>query len=190
MEFRRDVGGSERGSGLSSIGRSVSINLARLTYTPPASGRLELATPVDRGMLLPWLQEFARETAFESQNLADILASLIVNQQLYLWKNPGPVSMAAWVSPTPNGGCINLVYTPTPFRGKGHGTAVVAALGRQMLSDGRRFCFIIADPSKHELHSMYQRVGARTLCELLRVHDRAGGPGQSRLAAAARPGAR
>ncbi len=142
--------------------------LARLTYTPPETGRLELATAADSVLVTTWLEKFTRESALEHVDTAGVRDSLLANKQLYLWKNPEPVAMAAWVSPTPNGGCINLVFTPPELRGKGHGAAVVAALGRHMLSNGKRFCFILSDPANHLTHALYQKVGARTICELMR----------------------
>jgi predicted GNAT family acetyltransferase len=62
------------------------------------------------------------------------------------------------------------------LRGKGHGTAVVAALARHLFANGTRFCFILTDPADQRTNHIYQKVGARTLCELLRCSIL---PGQS-----------
>jgi uncharacterized protein len=143
--------------------------LSRVIYTPPGNGRLELATFADKDVLTPWLEGFTREAGFEHTNVDAVRDTLISQRQLYIWKIGAEcVSMAAWVSPTPNGGCINMVYTPPAHRGKGHGTAIVAALGRYMLANGHQFCFIMTEPNDHGSNKLYQRVGARTLCELLR----------------------
>ncbi len=139
--------------------------LVRPTYTPPAGGRLEAATMADGDLVLAWLKNFAREAKLECGDLNDVRNGLIAQQQIFLWKNPQPVSMAAWLAPTPNGGCINLVYTPPELRHQGHASSVVTALGRHMLAQGRRYCFILADPDDHRLHALYMRLGARTLCE-------------------------
>jgi predicted GNAT family acetyltransferase len=142
--------------------------LSRVVYTPPDSGRMELATFADAATVTPWIEGFTREAGFEHNNVDAVRDTLISLRQLYLWKTTEPVAMAAWVSPTPNGGSINMVYTPPNHRGKGHGTAIVAALGRYMLANGRQFCFIMTEPNDHGSNKLYQRVGARTLCELLR----------------------
>jgi len=151
------------------VGRAERIfQLARLTYSPPDSGRLEVATVADQGFLLPWVEGFIKEAEYETKRAAEVMQALIASRRMYLWKNPMPVSMAAWVCPTPHGGCINFVYTPEEYRGKGHGTAVVAGLARHLFANGTRFCFILTDPADHRTNHIYQKVGARTLCELLR----------------------
>lgn len=151
------------------IGRSERIfQLARLTYSPPESGRLEVATIADQGFLLDWMEGFIREAEYESSNPADIVKALVESRRLYLWKDPEPKAMAAWVCPTPHGGCINFVYTPEEQRRKGYGTAVVAGLARHLFANGTRFCFILTDPGDHRTNYIYQKIGARTLCELLR----------------------
>ncbi len=142
--------------------------LARVTYPAPATGRLEAATVADHPLLAKWFEGFGREAAYEDRALDSIRQSLVATRTLFLWKDPDPVSMAAWVSPTPNGGCINFVYTPPEFRRKGYAKAVVAALGRLMLANGRRYCFILTEPTDSQTNMLYQQVGARTLCELMR----------------------
>jgi len=142
--------------------------LARPTYELPPGGRLELATTADSALLTQWLEDFGHTVKYEYTNIAEIRDSLLAGRQLFLWKNPHPVSMVAWVSPTPNGGCINFVYTPPALRRQGHAAAAITALARHMLSNGRRFCFIMTDPSDNGSNAIYQKIGARTLCELLR----------------------
>jgi len=142
--------------------------LARPTYPLPPTGRLELATTTDRALLTRWLTAFTHEAHYENTAVANVCESLLTQRQLYLWKDPAPVAMAAWVSPTPHGGCINFVYTPAAQRRQGHASAVVSALAHRMLNQGSRFCFIMTDPTDQRTNGLYQRLGARTLCELLR----------------------
>jgi len=142
--------------------------LARVSYPLPVRGRMDVATDADHSFLKSWIEGFAREAAYEDRALDKIRESLVAGHTLYLWKDPEPVSMAAWVSPTPNGGSINFVYTPPEFRRRGFAKALVAALGRLMLGSGSRFCFILTEPTDRETNFLYQQVGARTLCELMR----------------------
>lgn len=39
-----------------------------------------------------------------------------------------------------------------------------------MLANGRRFCFILTEPTDGQTNMLYQQVGARTLCELMRCN--------------------
>ncbi len=144
--------------------------LTRVSYPPPRTGRMEVATAADHPLLKPWFEGFAREAHYEERALDNIRQTLVASGTLFLWEDPAPVSMAAWVSPTPHGGCINFVYTSPQFRRQGYAKAVVAALGRLMLGNGRRFCFILTEPTDRQTNMLYQQIGARTTCELMRCN--------------------
>jgi ribosomal protein S18 acetylase RimI-like enzyme len=142
--------------------------LSSVRYEPPASGRLSVATPADDAFVTPWLAGFAREAHYEgANNLEEIKKLLYTESRLFIWRNPDPVGMAAWVSPTPHGGSINMVYVPAAARGQGHGKAVVAALARHAIAGGARYCFILTDTQDKRNNHLYQNIGARTVAELL-----------------------
>ncbi len=142
--------------------------LARLRCPAPASGHLEAAAPAHRLLVRPWIADFVRETGFPDARDAYLTDTLIAQRQLFLWMDPQPVSMAAWTMPTQHGACINFVYTPPELRGRGHGKAVVAALARHIIDSGLQFCFIFTGTVDHPSNSLYQAIGARTLCEFMR----------------------
>jgi uncharacterized protein len=153
------------------LGRAERVyQLARNYYALPSEGHLEVATPEDRPLVREWLEGFIEEVNFEMENrtLDGVIDALVAPRVLYFWKSPQPVSMAAWVAPTPHGASINFVYTPPEFRGQGYGKAVSAALGAQMLASGLRYCFILTDVGDPRTNAMYQSIGARTLCEFMR----------------------
>ncbi|MEI8196130.1 MAG: GNAT family N-acetyltransferase [Phycisphaerae bacterium] len=164
--------------------------LAYPTHTPAAEGRLEVATPADRDLALAWTERFSREVKLEtgSSTVTEQVDELIKQQCLYLWKQPEPVAMAAWVCQTPHGGCINFVYTPPEARGRGHGKDVTTALGQRMLQAGNRFCFILTDCDDPRTNALYQRIGGRTLCEFVRCKIEPAKNGtQSQAAASGKP---
>jgi GNAT superfamily N-acetyltransferase len=159
------------------LGRAERVyQLARNYYALPSQGHLEVATPDDRPLVREWVQGFIEEAAFEMEGrtLDSVVDALIGPRIVYLWKCPKPVSMAAWVAPTPHGASINFVYTPPECRGQGYGKAVSAALGSQMLASGLRYCFILTDVNDARTNALYQSIGARTLCEFMRcsIHPR------------------
>jgi hypothetical protein len=142
--------------------------LARVRHELPASGRLIKAGPDHAAFVLPWMEAFAREAEYQQASaLGEIRDSLIKEGRLYLWCNPQPQAMAAWVSPTPNGGSINFVYVPAEFRGRGNGKHVTAALANHVLGNGSRYCFILTDTGDKRSNHLYQGIGARTVAELL-----------------------
>jgi predicted GNAT family acetyltransferase len=153
------------------VGRSERIyQLARVTHTTPPSGRLELAMESDSEQLLPWMRGFVSEAGFElgTMSAEDLLGGLMRERALYIWEEPGAVSMAGFSSPTAHGASINFVYTLPEFRGRGYAKSVVAALASRMLASGLSYCFIATDADDARTNRLYQAVGARTLCELLR----------------------
>ena len=148
--------------------------LSRVRYEPAATGRLSAATPADDGFVKPWLEGFTREAEYEHINTLDEIRTMLYNEsRLFIWRNPDPVAMAAWVSPTPHGGSINMVYVPPAARGQGHGKSVVAALAKHVLSGGARYCFILTDTNDKRTNHLYQHIGARTVAELLQCNFKA-----------------
>jgi hypothetical protein len=97
-----------------------------------------------------------------------ILRDMIRLKMCYYWKDSEPRAMAAWTSPTAHGGSINFVYTPPEFRKRGYAKAIVSGLANRMLQNGAWYCFILTDVDDYRTNKLYQDVGARTLCELLR----------------------
>lgn len=159
--------------------------LMSLKHSTHASGRLELAASAHRDLVLPWMESFIRDTGYPDPR-ADFLADVLIRQrQLYVWMDPQPVSMAAWVMPTQHGACINFVFTPPELRGRGYGKSVVSALAQQMLGSGLEFCFIFTGTSDRLTNSLYQAIGARTICEFMRCAITAPVPQQSFLASPA-----
>ncbi|MFP3898576.1 MAG: GNAT family N-acetyltransferase [Dehalococcoidia bacterium] len=108
--------------------------------------------------LTGWLDGFFREVGEEGDPSA-VLSTAVAAGRLFLWWRRKPVSMAASTRPTPNGVCINLVYTPPEERRRGYATALVGTLSRMLLGQGRSFCALYTDLANPTSNSMYRRVG-------------------------------
>ncbi|OGO03864.1 MAG: hypothetical protein A2Y72_02380 [Chloroflexi bacterium RBG_13_53_26] len=132
--------------------------LQRVEPLPLTPGRMMRAEGEHVAGLTPWVDDFLRETGENEQSLA-ILSAAIAGGRLFVWWNGKPVSMAAWARPTPNGVCVNLVYTPPEERRRGYATAVVSTLSSMLLGQGRSFCALYTDLSNPTSNSMYQRIG-------------------------------
>lgn len=143
--------------------------LSRVRYELPATGRLEAATSADQPLLVRWLERFVYEVRYEcATDVAQLAGLLIQARAAFLWKAPDPVAMASWSLTSTHGASMNFVYTPPEFRGRGYGKAVSAALGGHMLASGRRYCFILTDREDMRTNALYQKIGARTVCEMQR----------------------
>lgn len=133
--------------------------LARVEPLPLAPGSMIRAEEEHLAGLTPWADGFLREMGEEDEPSA-LLSTAIAGGRLFLWCDGKPVSMAASTRPTPNGACINLVYTPLQERRRGYATAlVVGTLSTMLLGQGKLFCALYTDLSSPTSNSIYQRIG-------------------------------
>ena len=121
--------------------------------------------PEDRRLVIGWLDAFisealAREAVHETP--AMLLARRIEDPDggIVLWEDSGgPVSLAGFGNPTPNGTRVGPVYTPPVLRGRGYASALVGQMTAMLLDRGHRFCFLFTDLANPTSNSIYQRVG-------------------------------
>ncbi|MCL4296468.1 MAG: GNAT family N-acetyltransferase [Anaerolineae bacterium] len=141
--------------------------LKRVNPIPPIPGRLRVATADDLELITGWIFAFQNE-ALHRGDLAEsreVARYRINDQDIYLWEDGQPVSMAAQSRPTRNGICISLVYTPPELRGRGYATACVARLSQLLLDSGRNFCVLFTDLSNPTSNSIYQKIGYAPVCD-------------------------
>lgn len=137
----------------------------------PASGRARAATAADEPLLLDWLRAFSREALGEEDPDEGELRRMIDARLrapeggFAVWDDGGPVAVAGYGSPTPNGIRIGPVYTPPAFRGRGYGGAVTAAVSEARLRAGRRFCFLYTDLANPTSNGIYVAIGYRRVCD-------------------------
>jgi uncharacterized protein len=126
-------------------------------------GWLREATPRDRDLALQWCTAFAQEAIpHQPSDVEDAVDRHLRCGTLYFWDDGRPVTMCA----SPAGSArINLVYTPPDLRRRGYATAAVAALSRQLLESGRRYCCLYANLANSISNSIYQRIGYRPVCD-------------------------
>ncbi|MEW6751649.1 MAG: GNAT family N-acetyltransferase [Candidatus Latescibacterota bacterium] len=135
--------------------------LTRVRPLPLASGRLRRAEPADADLVTRWGHAFHADV-FAEASPAEPLTDLgprIGRQEVSLWEDGAPVSLAAYGRPTGSGVSITTVYTPPEVRGRGYATACVAALCGQLLTAGYRFCMLYADLANPTANALYQRIG-------------------------------
>ena len=148
----------------------VSVNLSKrmrvfeassVANLPLSPGKLRFARPDDHALITRWivgLSEAVGEPV--SHESAESRAEKLTNdQQLYVWDNEGPVSIAGVSRPMRNGTTIGLVYTPPEHRGKGYATSCVLLLTKKLLSDGYSFCSLYTDLSNPTSNSIYIKIG-------------------------------
>ncbi|GIK41184.1 MAG: acetyltransferase [Chloroflexota bacterium] len=147
--------------------RNRLYELKRVNPVPPTPGRLRVATVNDLELVTEWIFAFQNE-ALQRGNLAEsreVARYRINDQDIYLWEDREPVSMAAQTRPTRSGICISLVYTPPELRGRGYATACVARLSQLFLDSGRNFCVLFTDLSNPTSNRIYQKIGYAPVCD-------------------------
>ncbi|HOF88642.1 MAG TPA: GNAT family N-acetyltransferase [Armatimonadota bacterium] len=139
--------------------------LDRVASPAHPGGHTAEATPADEALLVTWMREFNTLTHADIRAAEEIVQRGLEKRLFWLWKDPAPVSLAAFCGPTPHGMRINNVYTPTEYRGRGYASANVAALSQHLLDSGRRFCYLFTDLDNPTSNRIYQKIGYRRVCE-------------------------
>lgn len=139
--------------------------LDRVTDPPRApAGTARLATAADRDLLIEWTAAFFAESGAEGGEPGAVVDQRLRRDQLLVWDaggRAGPVSMAATSPPAAGVVRVGLVYTPPAQRGRGYGTALVAAVSRRALDAGATHCMLYADGANPVSNRIYQAIGYR-----------------------------
>jgi predicted GNAT family acetyltransferase len=137
---------------------------------PPVSGTLEPAAPRDLDLLHQWNIAFTKSVEQPLTGNERTMAERSIKEgRLFIWKDPQPVSMAAWAGPTPRGVRINMVYTPPEFRRRGYASAAVSTLTKRLLDSGRKFCFLYTDLGNATSNKIYQQMGYQPVCDITEI---------------------
>jgi RimJ/RimL family protein N-acetyltransferase len=145
--------------------------LERLLEPEGVLGAARPATEEDAELLRNWLIAFSHEALHDDEPDEERIERTI-HQRLaragsgfVLWEAGAPVSLAGSGSDTPSGSRIGPVYTPPEHRGRGYGSAVTAAVTRERLRSGRRFCFLYTDLANPTSNKIYVDLGYRRVGE-------------------------
>jgi len=135
-----------------------------------APGRFQAATMGDSDLVLRWTAAFWCEVGEQTPGQPQTMRRRILQRQVFLWMNPGPVCMANFTGPTPNGIRIGIVYTPPERRRHGYATALTAALTGHLLKCGFRYCILFADLADATSNNIYPKIGYRPLCDYVELN--------------------
>lgn len=135
--------------------------LNHVAYLPDVAGSMRLATQVDLDLVAEWISAFQSEMLQPvPQHVARAVAERRVRQQqIYLWEDDVPVTMAGQARPTRNGITVDAVYAPPQRRGKGYTAACIAQLSQHLLRAGWHWCMLFTDAANPAANAMYQRIG-------------------------------
>ncbi len=141
--------------------------LTEVNQSQIPSGSFRAATKDDLTLLAQWTLAFHYEAALNDP-LSDVQGTTrrrIAHKEIFVWEDACPVSVAARSRPTTNGVSVNLVYTPSEYRGRGYATACVASLSQHLLDSGFSFCTLFADLENPISNHIYEKIGYRPICD-------------------------
>jgi predicted GNAT family acetyltransferase len=134
---------------------------------PSVGGALRPAALAERDLLVEWLRGFHADTGEAGGDPAAVVDVRLPAGHLWIWDDDGPVSLAALSEPVHGVSRVQAVYTPHGFRGRGYGSACVAAVSEAVLEDGRR-CILYTDLGNRTSNGIYRDIGFQAVAEGLR----------------------
>jgi hypothetical protein len=137
---------------------------------PHVPGAMRAATLDDFDLVVSWIRAFHDDVKMPNRLSDRAYRKRLTSGGFVLWEDGGtPVSLAGSSGPTRHGIRVGPVYTPRELRGRGYATALVAALSRQLLAAGRRFCFLYTDLDNPTSNGIYQRIGYHPVTDVIDV---------------------
>jgi predicted GNAT family acetyltransferase len=137
---------------------------AQVHAVPRAPGHMRTPREEDVPAVVTWLKAFAEEALGEVPHGEDVELTYRRREAdpdgaWLVWDDDGPVSLAGYGNPTPNGIRIGPVYTPPERRGRGYATSLVAEITAERLATGLTYCFLFTDLSNPTSNAIYARIG-------------------------------
>lgn len=142
--------------------------LENLIEPAPAPGAVRPAREDDLETIIQFELAFYREALNEDGDPEHIRSrnlERIEKGELRVFETPGRevASMAHTSRETEHGISISGVYTPPEHRGKGYCQNTVAALCRELLASGKRYCTLFVDKKNPISNRVYRKIGFEIL---------------------------
>lgn len=131
---------------------------------PAVSGHFRKAVLDDRERLLEWIRCFSVDIGEPESNPKHRVDRQLAAEQLWVWDNVEPVSLAARTTPVEGVVRVQLVYTPSENRNRGYASACVGKLSKHIRDEGYR-CILYTDLGNPTSNAVYRRIGYRAVAE-------------------------
>jgi predicted GNAT family acetyltransferase len=140
---------------------------AELREPNPPAGVARRATLTDAPVVERFIAEFFREVALpHTPDPAEYAARILAREAAWLWQDGVPRALACWARRLTTGTAIAPIYTAPDARGRGYGSAVTAALCRDLFAQGQRFVCLHADRNNPISNRVYRKLGFREVSTL------------------------
>ena len=149
------TGGSTR-----SVRRMAVHQLGEVRDPPrPAPGNLRSPAPDERGLMIEWMEEFARDAELVGARAESMVDGRTTDGLLHVWDHNGPVSLVGLNHAVAGVVRVGPVFTPREYRRRGYAGTAVAAASRMALAGGARTCILSTDLANPTSNKVYAEVG-------------------------------
>jgi predicted GNAT family acetyltransferase len=155
---------AERGGGYALESSLGVFELTSVNELREVVGRRVVATPEHAALLQSWLEAFHDEaTPQDPRPKPDSGAGAAASGRAHLWldHDDRPVSFVFNSRDVEGWASIGPVYTPRALRGSGYATALVAAVSRYLLAQGRPGCTLFTNLENPTSNAIYEKIGYR-----------------------------
>jgi predicted GNAT family acetyltransferase len=143
--------------------------LTTVADLPAPAGRCRVGRGEDTDWLVVQLLAFVAEAGVPDtkERVRTVVPRRVADGRYRIWEVDGErVALAGYTVAGAHGARVGPVWTPVAQRGRGYGTALVAALSHELLAAGAPRLFLMTDVGNPTSNAIYARIGYRPLHEI------------------------
>ena len=140
--------------------------LTTVAHLPAPTGCCRVGRGEDTDWLVAQLLAFVAEAGVPEtrERICTVVPRRVADGRYRIWEVEGErVAFAGYTDAGAHGARVGPVWTPVARRGRGYGTALVAALSRELLAAGAPRLFLMTDVGNPTSNAIYARIGYRPL---------------------------
>ncbi len=139
-------------------GRLLSFGSAGKTSGDGATGMLRLAAAGDLALAQSWGAAASIDSGIAALD-GRMCQQLLGARLLYFWADDQPRCMIGLLRETRDSAAVGIVYTPAAFRGQGHATAAMTALGKLLDERGVANRYLWIEPKNDGGQALARKLG-------------------------------
>jgi ribosomal protein S18 acetylase RimI-like enzyme len=143
--------------------------LTAVADLPAPAGHCRAGRGEDTDWLVEQVLAFVAEAGVPEtkERIGTIVPRRVADGRYRIWEVDGErAALAGYTAAGAHGARVGPVWTPVARRGRGYGTALVAALSRELLAAGAPRLFLLTDVGNPTSNAIYARIGYRPLSDL------------------------
>jgi RimJ/RimL family protein N-acetyltransferase len=142
-------------------------------HLPQCAGSMRIADDADARWVVAQQVAFVNEVRIPEtpERVERAVLQRIAQRRFRIWDHAGEaVAYAGFSDAGEAGARVGPVWTLPVHRGHGYGTALVAAVARELLARGKQELFLVTDIANPTSNAIYARIGFRPLRDFCEFH--------------------